>query len=70
MARPLRIELAGGLYHVTSRGDRREDIYLDDGDQRPRGQVSHYTQNQSQCEVVRSRPTHPLLAHPHVFPSK
>jgi REP element-mobilizing transposase RayT len=32
MARPLRIELAGGLYHVTSRGDRREDIYLDDGD--------------------------------------
>lgn len=32
MTRPLRIELAGGLYHVTSRGDRREDIYLDDGD--------------------------------------
>ena len=28
MARPLRIELSGGLYHVTSRGDRREDIYL------------------------------------------
>jgi len=26
MARPLRIELAGGFYHVTSRGDRREDI--------------------------------------------
>ena len=32
MARPLRIELAGGLYHVTSRGDRREAIYLDDLD--------------------------------------
>lgn len=32
MARPLRIELAGGLYHVTSRGDRREDIYKDDTD--------------------------------------
>lgn len=32
MARPLRLELAGGLYHVTSRGDRREDIYLDDTD--------------------------------------
>ena len=32
MARPLRIELSGGLYHVTSRGDRREDIYLDDAD--------------------------------------
>ena len=32
MARPLRIELAGGLYHVTSRGDRREDIYADTED--------------------------------------
>ena len=32
MARPLRLELAGGLYHVTSRGDDREDIYLDDTD--------------------------------------
>ena len=30
MARPLRLELAGGLYHVTSRGDGREDIYLSD----------------------------------------
>ncbi len=34
MARPLRIELAGGLYHVTSRGDRREDIYGGDEDRR------------------------------------
>ena len=32
MTRPLRIELAGGLYHVTSRGDRSEDIFLDDAD--------------------------------------
>jgi putative transposase len=32
MSRPLRLELAGGLYHVTSRGDRREDIYRDDTD--------------------------------------
>jgi putative transposase len=32
MARPLRIELAGGLYHVTSRGDRREHIFLGDAD--------------------------------------
>ncbi len=27
MARPLRIEFAGALYHVTSRGDRREPIF-------------------------------------------
>ena len=32
MTRPLRLEFAGGLYHVTSRGDRQEDIYLDDAD--------------------------------------
>lgn len=32
MARPLRLEFAGGIYHVTSRGNRREDIYLDDDD--------------------------------------
>ena len=30
MARPLRLEPAGGLYHVTCLDDRREDIYLDD----------------------------------------
>lgn len=32
MARPLRIEFAGALYHITSRGDRQEDIYHDDTD--------------------------------------
>ena len=32
MARQIRIEYAGALYHVTSRGDRQEDIYLDDED--------------------------------------
>lgn len=30
MARPLRLEYAGVLYHITSCGDRREDIYRDD----------------------------------------
>lgn len=32
MASPLRLEFAGALYHVTSRGDRREDIFEDDQD--------------------------------------
>lgn len=32
MTRPLRIEFAGALYHVTSRGDRKSDIYQDDHD--------------------------------------
>ena len=32
MVRALRLEYAGALYHVTARGDRREDIYEDDID--------------------------------------
>ena len=32
MARKLRIEYPGAIYHVMSRGDRREAIFLDDGD--------------------------------------
>jgi REP element-mobilizing transposase RayT len=34
MARPLRIEYPGALYHVTSRGDRQEVIFDDDQDRR------------------------------------
>jgi putative transposase len=32
MVRPLRLEYAGALHHVTARGDRREDIYADNED--------------------------------------
>jgi len=32
MVRPLRLEFSGALYHVTSRGDRQEEIYEDDDD--------------------------------------
>ncbi|RLA53338.1 MAG: addiction module toxin RelE, partial [Gammaproteobacteria bacterium] len=32
MTRPLRIEFDGALYHVTSRGDRKEAIYDDTRD--------------------------------------
>jgi REP element-mobilizing transposase RayT len=32
MARPLRIEFPGAVYHVTTRGDRREAIFIDDTD--------------------------------------
>jgi len=34
MVRPLRIEFAGAVYHVTSRGDRCEAIVEDDADRR------------------------------------
>jgi len=32
MARKLRLQYPGAIYHVLSRGDRREDIFRDDGD--------------------------------------
>ena len=32
MARQLRVEYAGGIYHVLNRGDRREPIFKDDED--------------------------------------
>ena len=32
MARPLRIEISGGLYHLTSRGNERRDIFRDTRD--------------------------------------
>ena len=32
MPRQLRIEYPGAIYHVMDRGDRREDIFVDDVD--------------------------------------
>ncbi|RLI04676.1 hypothetical protein DRO22_03695 [Candidatus Bathyarchaeota archaeon] len=32
MARPLRIEFPGTVYHITSRGDKREKIFENDKD--------------------------------------
>ena len=32
MARPLRIEYPGALYHVTARGNAKQDIFLDHED--------------------------------------
>jgi len=32
MARPLRIEYPGALYHITSRGNAQQAIFLDDPD--------------------------------------
>jgi len=34
MARPLRIQFASGLYHVTSRGNRKDSIFVNDRDYR------------------------------------
>ena len=34
MARQLRMEYAGAIYHVMHRGDRREPVFHDDADRR------------------------------------
>lgn len=34
MARPLRVEYEGALYHITSRGNAGQDIFMGDGDRR------------------------------------
>jgi REP element-mobilizing transposase RayT len=34
MSRPLRLDHAGALWHVTSRGNERHDVFLDDEDRR------------------------------------
>jgi REP element-mobilizing transposase RayT len=36
MVRPLRVEFAGAIYHVMSRGNQRQAIVLDDADRRRR----------------------------------
>ena len=38
MARPLRIEFAGALYHVTARGNAQQNIYKDDNEKNQWGQ--------------------------------
>jgi hypothetical protein len=40
MPRPLRVQFAGALYHVMSRGDRRENVFLDDVDRQASSQPS------------------------------
>ena len=34
MTRPLRIEFPGAVYHILSRGDRKERIFKDDKDRK------------------------------------
>jgi len=34
MPRAMRVEYPGAIYHLMDRGDRREDIFVDDVDRR------------------------------------
>ncbi len=53
MSRPLRLEFAGALYHVTARGNARADIFRDDEDRALfLDRVGHVLQGRYQAIVV------------------
>ena len=52
MSRPLRIEFPGAVYHVTSRGDRREPIYRDDADRSRQLEVLAQAAERFDAEVL------------------
>jgi REP element-mobilizing transposase RayT len=52
MSRPLRIEFPGAVYHVTSRGDRREPIYRDDDDRLAQLDVIAHAMDRFDAQVL------------------
>jgi putative transposase len=52
MSRPLRIEFPGAIYHVTSRGDRREPIFADDADRQNLLEVVAQAMDRFDAEVL------------------
>jgi REP element-mobilizing transposase RayT len=42
MARPIRIEYSGAVYHVTNRGNEKKDIYKDDHDRKTFLDILHH----------------------------
>ena len=52
MSRPLRLEFPGAVYHVTSRGDRREAIYRDDADRVAQLEVLAQAMDRFDAEVL------------------
>lgn len=52
MSRPLRIEFPNAIYHVTARGDRREQIYRDDIDRLAQLEVMALAMDRFDAEVL------------------
>jgi putative transposase len=52
MSRPLRLEFPGAIYHVTSRGDRREAIYRDDPDRQAQLAVIGQAMDRFEAQVL------------------
>jgi len=51
MVRQTRIEYNGALYHITSRGNARQDIYLDDNDRLAFLETLRKTRNRYHCTI-------------------
>jgi putative transposase len=53
MARPLRLEFPGALYHITARGNAQQPIFLEDGDRHQfiRVLVREVQQQHWRCDV-------------------
>jgi putative transposase len=54
VGRARRIEVAGGFFHVVSRGNNREPIFLDDGDRDVHARTLGYAAARSRWRVVGS----------------
>jgi putative transposase len=52
MSRPLRIQFPGAVCHVTSRGDKRERIFVDDQDRRSLFEVLGQGQERFDAEAL------------------
>lgn len=52
MSRPLRIEFPNAIYHVTSRGDRREPIYRDDLDRQAQLETIAHAMDRFDAQVL------------------
>ncbi|MFQ3324855.1 MAG: putative transposase [Pseudomonadales bacterium] len=74
MARPIQIEFSGSLYHVTSRGDRQEDIYDSDNDRnlflKILGEVCERFNWECYCYCLMSNHYHLLIETPDANLSK
>jgi REP element-mobilizing transposase RayT len=68
MARPIRIEFSGAVYHVTSRVDRQEDIYDSDDDRnlflKILGEVCERFNWECHCYCLMSNHYHLLIRTP------
>jgi hypothetical protein len=53
---PLCIESPAAIYHVTSRGDRREPIYRDDENRTTQLEIIARVMDRFDAEVLASRP--------------